>query len=382
MEGVLSLLLTMGSMMGTEPGTELTSDIQRIEFSGHLGANVARLRDGRLVSTYMEDRSREQALVAGAEQRAFIRYSVDHGLTWGEPKEAYSYPVGRGTTGGAYLLVDRHGNLHSFDLRFFHFPKQGDPRAAAVSELHHNISRDGGKTWSAPKKVDFGHLYAGALNSVLELKSGRLLVALNYATDHYLSHGRGEYEYRCVAVYSDDSGETWRIGSDNISVPLGPFTGHHGAIEPVMVELGDGRVWMIIRTQTYRFYQSFSSDGGRTWTRPEPTQIRAPNAPAGVLRLSDGRIVLCWNDLSQYPGEVLRNGRQYLHVAISGDEGKTWSPSKLIAQRYEEEDPDTQVRYPYLCETADRHLLVLYSRVSEEARGTELVRIDPNRISR
>ena len=139
---------------------------------------------------------------------------------------------------------------------------------------------------------------------------------------------------------------------------------------------------MLIRTQTSRFYESFSLDGGKTWTKPGPTPFQAPNAPGGILRLSDGRLVFSWSDLSQYPGEVISPGRQYLHIAISSDDGKTWSRSKLIAQRREGQHPTGSVRYPFPCETADQHLLVKYSRVSQGRQNIELIRIDPNWIAR
>ena len=126
---------------------------------------------------------------------------------------------------------------------------------------------------------------------------------------------------------------------------------------------------------------NLSRDGGKPWIKPTPTQFQAANAPGGISRLSDGHIALSWNDLSQYPA-VLHSGRQYLHIAISSDEGKTWSRSKLIEQRRQGEHPHTNVRCPFLCETEDKQLLMKYSRVSADGRGSEMLRIDPNWIAR
>ena len=75
---------------------------------------------------------------------------------------------------------------------------------------------------------------------------------------------------------------------------------------------------MIFRSQYGVFYQTFSSDGGNSWEPKSPTTIKAANAPAGILRLADGRLLLSWNDWGNYPGgRILRRGRQYLQFAIS-----------------------------------------------------------------
>jgi len=167
-----------------------------------------------------------------------------------------------------------------------------------------------------------------------------------------------------LVILSDDQGETWKLGPDGIRIPIGPFRGHPGAIEPVLVELRDGRVWMIFRSQYGAFYQTFSSDGGNSWEPTSPTTIKAANAPAGILRLADGRLLLPWNDWGNYPcGRILRRGRQYLHVAISGDDGKTWSPSRLIAGPSTPDPENAQMRYPFLCQTGDGSVLLRYHRI-------------------
>lgn len=372
-----------------ERGSPTSAGPKLIDYSGHMG-HVARLPDGLLLSHYTLGRPKDETALLGPAQPAYIRHSSDGGLIWSEPEIAYAYPPGRGRlpsitqSQGTYLLVDRDGNIHAFALRYHyhHAPKHGDPTAPALTELLHNVSRDGGKSWTEPERVDYGHWYTGEIMSVIQLESGRILIPLGYNTDNYIRE-RGEYERRIVTVYSEDGGETWVIGSDNIATPIGLLMGHTGAMEPVVVELGDGRVWMIIRTQTSCFYESFSEDGGKTWAHPAPTQFQAPNAPAAVLCLTDRRLVLCWNDVSEYPGEVIRSGRQYLHIAVSSDDGKSWSRSKLIAQREEGEHENINVRYPFLCETADGSLLVRYHRTGGGGgiNRRELLRIDPDWIA-
>jgi photosystem II stability/assembly factor-like uncharacterized protein len=344
---------------------------------------IATLPEGRLVSLHVIHRADEEMHEVGPPQPVFIRDSEDNGFTWSEPRIAFHHPAGKGVVSGGCSLVDRAGNLHSFAVRYFREPTDATP---GDSSLVHNVSEDGGQTWSETKKIDYGHPFTGALNSYVALRSGRLIVALSYSDDFQVDPGQ------CLTVFSDDGGNSWMKGSDRIAVPAGPRGGHPGALEPVMVELEDGRVWMIIRTQRGRFYQAFSGDSGETWSETSPTAFEAPNAPGAILRLSDGRLVFCWNDLSQFPEKAkdyrqLPGGgvsdRRFLHISISSDDGTTWSRSKQIARREEGESPRTNVAYPFLCETADHSILVTYHRVGSRKDVTwwspsvEVLRIDP-----
>ena len=361
---------------------------ERTRYTGKIG-HIVQLEDGRLLTLYTLGRAGEDGSLNGPEQPAYVRYSNDHGRSWSKEKIAFSFTAGRGTmptyrqSAGPCLLLDRYGILHLLSLRYYRGPKRGDPAVVAVSELFHNMSRDDGQTWSKPKRIDVGHHWFPEIESMIELSNGRLLTAGNDASDNYLSD-TGEYEYRIIVIFSDDRGETWQLGPDDIRIPIGPGRGHPGAIEPVLVELQDGRVWMIFRSQYGVLYQTFSSDGGSSWEPPSPTTFKAANAPAGILRLTDGRLMLSWNDWGNYPGgRVLGAGRQYLHVAISSDDGKTWSPSKLIAGPSTPVPGNANMRYPFLCQTSDGFVLLRYHRIARSigVSQRDLLRIDPDWVA-
>ncbi len=361
---------------------------ERIDYDGKIG-HIVQLQDGRLLTIYTLGRPSKDAALSGPEPPAYIRYSDDLGRSWSKEEIAFSFAAGRGRmflyrqSVGPYLLLDRKGNLQLLSIRYYRNPKRGDPTIVALSELLHNKSADGGRTWTEPKRIDVGHHWFPCIESMIELSDGRLLTAGNYATDNYLPE-RGEYEYRIIVIFSDDQGETWKLGPDDIRISIGPGRGHPGAIEPVLVELQDGRVWMIFRSQYGVLYQTFSSDGGNSWEPSSPTTFQAANAPAGILRLADGRLMLSWNDWDNYPGgRVLGAGRQYLHVAISSDDGKTWSPSKLIAGPSTPDPGNANMRYPFLCQISDGFVLLRYHRI-ERSIGVsrrDLLRIDPDWIA-
>ena len=132
---------------------------ERIHYTGKIG-HIVRLQDGRLLTLYTLGRAGEDGSLNGPEQPAYVRYSGDRGYSWSKAKIAFSYAPGRGPmptyrpSAGPYLLLDRAGTVHSLAIRYYRGPKRGDPTVVAVSELFHNRSRDGGRTWSSPKRID------------------------------------------------------------------------------------------------------------------------------------------------------------------------------------------------------------------------------------
>ncbi len=150
--------------------------------------------------------------------------------------------------------------------------------------------------------------------------------------------------------YSDDDGLSWTF-SEVEQVPDHIPTGAHGGprwqnpgIEPTVVELKDDRILMILRCSQDRHYQSFSSDGGETWTIPEPSPFYGTITMPRIGRLSDGRLIFIWNNTTPLPelspdnpvksglNETSKDGtwedvftnRAAIHAAVSEDEGLTW----------------------------------------------------------
>ena len=350
---------------------------EQIAFSGNMGI-VATMSDGRIVTlvTEGEERlSKKHLTQDNPSIWVYMRASDDGGRTWTEPEKAYAHPAGKGYAGAPLPLVDRDDRIHAFSMRFYGLAQYtGDWRCV----LQHTVSEDGGRTWSAIKDVDFGARYTGALNNAIQMDGGRILVPLSY-----LDEERADGLFVSRVVYSDDGGETWGISNDCPVGGGGDFI-ESGSIEPVVVQFPSGMVWMVIRTTLGYFWESFSNDGA-IWTPPQPTRIVASNAPGGVLRLADGRIVLIWNNIY---GEPFRHGhisyaRHTLHGAISNDEAQTWSPPKVVGQRRPDEGISTMLRYPFLCQASDGAVVLSHDRTSippdseERTFSQELWRIDP-----
>jgi len=158
----------------------------------------------------------------------------------------------------------------------------------------------------------------------------------------------GEHVQQSAVFRSDDDGTTWT----RADVPVGPIfvpepphempRWRNTGLEPTLVGLNDGRVWMLLRTSMDTLYESFSNDGGVTWTEQIPSHFYATLTMPTLFRMNDGRLLLFWcnttplpevdrsNDMSIRPEqrtgewEDVFTNRDATHAAISEDDGRTW----------------------------------------------------------
>lgn len=96
-----------------------------------------------------------------------------------------------------------------------------------------------------------------------------------------------------------------------------------------------------------RIVASSSADGGRTWTPGRPTELPNPNAGIDVVRLRDGRLVLIYNHLTR--------ARNAIHLAVSRDDGETWTPPSVL------EEGSGEYSYPAVIQSADGAVQVTYT---------------------
>ena len=299
---------------------------------------LARLGDGRLLNWWSAGKQ-------GA-QRAHGRYSDDEGASWTAERALFSFPADRGNCGTGYVsILDRSGGIHLFGLDYVGTGEAGfDDWENSKSFIYHVVSRDTGATWSRVQRCNFGFLYTGAVNAAIQTRSGRLLVPLSY----YSRRKTGKFVSKLSI--SDDLGVTWRPSQGECVVDSGGHLLESGACEPICIELSDGRIWMLMRTQTGYQHEAFSSDGGDRWTPPKPSRFVSSNSPGALLRMQSGDLVLVWsNCLSPtHEGQVLTSyDRQVLAAAVSEDDGRTWTGYREIARIT---DKLRAVSYPFLTE--------------------------------
>jgi hypothetical protein len=383
-------LLALGWAAGSAgilPASVLTAHAPSPETRPHLVATfdqmpkTVTLPDGTLFAFFHP--------IKGEMREATARTSNDGGHTWSELRTLFTLPEEVGGFGYTLPFIGSKGELHLFLLcdansgavRPAREPKPKGLGPYGKLDIWHARTTDGRRTWQPPRRIWEGR--AGDLQSVIQLRSGRILLPISYyIPGNWANRGTGfdafswMGNFRVSALYSDDGGTTWQQSPAALKTPT-PAIGDLGAIEPVVIQLQDGRVWMLIRTQLGRFYESFSKDG-IDWTPAQPTSIESSDSPAGLVRLKDGRILLFVNDCRRFP--YADGGRQVLHVALSSDEGRTWSGwREVLRDPHRGEPPPTNgdhgVSYPYLTLAADGK--VLFSMWVETGLKRSLVTFDP-----
>jgi sialidase-1 len=130
-------------------------------------------------------------------------------------------------------------------------------------------------------------------------------------------------------------------------------------MEPEVVELDNGNLLMIIRTQRGRIATSQSTDGGDHWSLASELPVQSPESPATIRRIpSTGDLLLVWNN-SYSPAAGHGGKRTPLTAAISSDQGRTWRFEHNLEDRIDEGYAYTSVVF-----YRDRVLLTYY--VSDE----------------
>ena len=351
----------------------------------------ARLPDGTLAAYFLPHRGPGLPPMPDV-QHVTVRHSRDHGRTWDEPRQLFALPAEEGGFGYFERLVDRDGEVHFFFLCDANTgvvrmrPESQSPRVEPLArqrlDVWHVRSTDGRSKWTTPKRIWEGR--AGDLQSVTQLRSGRIVLPLSYfANRNWGQRGEGFAAFTYMgqfdntALFSDDGGATWKRSESVLRTPT-PGLSAYGAVEPVAIELNDGRVWTLLRTQMGRFYESFSTDGG-IWTPATPSSIFSSDSPAGLVRLPDKRLVMIWNNCLRYP--YAQGARNVLHAAVSSDDGKSWRGYREILRDPHRNEPpppsgDHGVSYPFAALGHDGR--IVYSLWVQTGDGRSLESFDPD----
>lgn len=172
-----------------------------------------------------------------------------------------------------------------------------------------------------------------------------------------------------VFVYSDDDGDTWNtvcLSSTPRHEAVYPHLGvrwQNTGTESTFTRLADGRLMLLVRTSLDWLYVYYSADLGTTWTDGEPSPFHCTLTTPYLLRLSDGRTVLFWNNTrplaernheTEFPplsmgtilgyGEDVFTNRDACHAAIADDGDCTrWRGFRELALNEIRNAPDFRV---------------------------------------
>ena len=304
------------------------------------------------------------------------RRSDDAGLSWSKIETLRELPGGGWSAGTA--ILDNAGEVHLFLLR-----ARGEGQTPGVDryqDIWHVRSTLGRTQWGEPRRIFEG--WVDSLRNAVQLPAGRLV--LPFA--HWVAWEAGAPRKGASAVTtlcSDDGGDTWTVSQARLMVPTpdGVVSDHAGASDPTIVSFRGGRLWMLMRTQTGRLYESFSRDGAR-WTPPQASRFRSPDSPAFALRLPDERVVLFWNDCADPlagKGRRGRGGQDVLHAAVYDPDDMAWLHHREV---YRDPERNERPPAPGRCPAADPRAVVardgtIVLATGPTKDGRSLLVIDP-----
>ncbi|MDB6127613.1 MAG: hypothetical protein JWM35_1509, partial [Verrucomicrobia bacterium] len=272
---------------------------------------------------------------------AYYRYSKDNGKTWVAGEEFPTFGV---RPGGKLRRASRACVADPKSGRFLRFymeailPNDDPLEGFREWMVRYSASEDGGMTWyldeqtmergagfNADHPVEgvqrghTGYMIGDLACHPIFLRDGTLLVPIIIAPagpdGNYINLGGG-YTYSDAAVLRGKWGGDGRHleweRSDLVKVD--PNLSTRGMDEPTLAELPDGRILMVLRGSNDKKPQlaghrwcAYSSDQGRTWTKPVPwtyvdgEDFFSPAASSQLLAHSSGRIFWMGNILPANP---------------------------------------------------------------------------------
>jgi predicted neuraminidase len=209
-------------------------------------------------------------------------------------------------------------------------------------------STDGGHTWSEPVRLPDGIL-GPIKNKPVQLADGDILSPSS--SEH---HG-----WRVHFERSNDGGKTWTA-----TAPLNNPEKIR-AIQPSILQYGNGRLQAVGRTRSSGIFQIWSEDNGHTWGELTTTGLPNPSAGTDAVTLADGRQLLVYNHNPNY------KGRSPLNLALSTD-GQHWQAALVL-----EDAPDEEFSYPAIIQTNDGLVHVTYTWHRERIKHAVL---DPTKF--
>lgn len=279
--------------------------------------DFVRLKSGRILFVYTH-------FTGGTADHANAvlasRYSDDDGRTWSAKDDILVQQLGKQNVMSVSLLRLAEGRIGLFYLV---------KNSAADCRPTVQYSSDEAKTWTEPKVCVDEQIYLVMNNNrVVQLAAGKPGRIILPVAEHNRANDKpGFHRGIAMCYYSDDNGATFKRSESRLEAPP---ESRSGLQEPLVVELKDGSLLMLCRTDRGSQYRSVSKDAGVTWSPAEPTDIKSPLSPASIARIpKTGDLLMVWNDHSHVDPK-LKGKRTPLTVAVSKDDGKTWPVRKTL----------------------------------------------------
>ena len=224
----------------------------------------------------------------------------------------------------------------------------------ATCEIMLIRSTDNGQTWGPAQRLyaspflNMSHL---TKSLPIRLSGGRIALPVYHEMNR-------KYP---VMLILDGNGRV----IDRLRMGNGGKVGFQPSIVPTGPTTAIAFVRRLKHAHPKRILISRTSDAGRTWTRPTPTDLPNPGGPIAAIRYDDTRILLAFNDDPDDETNV--------KLAFSNLDGTSLRRIGTLARK-NDQIADDAVAYPFLIESEPGQFDVVFSR-PPPVRAIDHVRI-------
>ncbi len=167
-------------------------------------------------------------------------------------------------------------------------------------------TKDFGAHWSKPEKLP-KNILGPIKNKPIKLDNGVILSPSS-------TESQDGTIWKSHIELSADGGTTWT--KSQITSPS-----DIRVIQPTLIQLTDGTIKALMRSDQDEIMESVSTDMGLTWTKVSPSKVKNPNSGIDAVSLEKGGHLLVYNPTLS--GSDWSSGREKLYLAFSKD-GATW----------------------------------------------------------
>jgi hypothetical protein len=245
---------------------------------------------------------------------------------------------------------------------------------------------DGGRTWSAERlRLPMRVTACDRANDW----GGRVQIFWGVSKP-VVAGGAVLFGFTKLGRYMLDDGEGWVWRSENVLTEADPHRvrwdllpdGDHGIRAPqfgsvqeehIIAPMSGGRLLCVYRTTAGVACQSFSDDGGRTWTAPEPMAyapggppVKNPRANVKVWRTAAGRFLLWFHN---HGGRDFKDRNPaWLAAGEERGGGIHWSQPEVLLYH---PDPQVRMSYPDLIEQDGRFWVTETEKVTARVHAID-----------
>ncbi len=195
-------------------------------------------------------------------------------------------------------------------------------------------SKDQGKTWSRRRRLPEG-IIGPVRAKPVKLGDGTLLCG-------------SSTEDKGWRVHMEKTGDLGRSWSRTEALNDGKG---FAAIQPTIMLYPGNRIQILCRSDG-KLRESWSRDGGKSWTGLTASMLPNPSAGIDAVTLKDGRQLLVYNHSSR--------GRSKLNVAVSAD-GKEWKAALKLEDGRTIGDKKASGAYPGAIQASDGLVHIVYT---------------------